>query len=96
MEQGNKFAIRIGVVGERYCIGGDSEIANLDLVHKIIDIMGADRDLVEFVTDRPGHDSRYATDISKIRCQLGWSPTTSLEMGLTQTIEWIKQYENRI
>jgi dTDP-glucose 4,6-dehydratase len=85
-----------GKVGERYCIGGDNEVQNLDLVHKIIDLMQADPDLITFVTDRPGHDARYATDISKIQCELGWQPEIDLESGLIQTIEWIKNYENRI
>lgn len=87
---------QMGTLGQRYCIGGDMEIRNLDLVHRIIGLMGADRNLVEFVTDRPGHDTRYATDISKIRYQIGWTPTTTLEQGLINTINWIKQHENRI
>jgi dTDP-glucose 4,6-dehydratase len=84
-----------GVIGQRYCIGGDNETANIDLVNKIISVMGLEGDYIEYVKDRPGHDVRYATDISKIKNELGWQPTTSLEDGLKITIDRIKN-ENRI
>lgn len=86
----------MGKLGSRYCIGGDNETKNLDLVNSIIDKMNADPNLIEFVTDRPGHDTRYATDITKIKSELGWSPKTSLDKGLDITINWIKKYEDRI
>lgn len=85
-----------GVDANRYCIGGDMEIRNLDLVKTVISKMNASDELIEYVTDRPGHDTRYATDISKIRFELGWKPTTSLSEGLDKTIDWITRYENRI
>ena len=84
-----------GVIGQRYCIGGDNETANIDLVKKIIQIMGKSEDSIEFVKDRLGHDYRYATNINKIKTQLGWQPTTSLDDGLKITIDRI-QHENRI
>lgn len=84
-----------GVIGQRYCIGGDNETANIDLVNKIISVMDLEGDYIEYVKDRPGHDVRYATDISKIKNELGWQPTTSLEDGLKITIDRIKN-ENRI
>lgn len=84
-----------GNFGERYCIGGNCEITNLNLVKKILNIMELPESRIEFVTDRPGHDFRYSTDISKIKNTLGWSPKTSLENGLTATINRIKGDENR-
>lgn len=84
-----------GKLGDRYCIGGDSEITNIELVQTIIKKMNVSESLIEYVTDRPGHDVRYATDISKIR-KLGWQPVISLSSGLDKTIEWITKYENRI
>jgi len=86
----------MGNIGNRYCIGGGNETKNLELVHSIIDKMNASTNLIEFVTDRPGHDIRYATDITKIQNELGWRPKTSLDKGLDMTIEWIKRYEDRI
>lgn len=85
-----------GKIGERYCIGGDYNITNLDLVHIILDIMHADRNAIEFVKDRPGHDQRYSIDFSKMSNELGWQPTYTLEQGLEETIKWIKENENRI
>ncbi len=77
-----------GQVGEKYNIGGECEIRNIDLVKIIIDIMQKDESMIEFVEDRPGHDFRYSTDISKIKNTLGWSPKFTLEQGLEKTIEW--------
>lgn len=88
--------ITMGRVGDRYCIGGDNETKNLDLIYTILAKMNADRNLIEFVTDRPGHDVRYVTDTTKIKTELGWKPSTELSAGLDKTIEWIKKYENRI
>jgi dTDP-glucose 4,6-dehydratase len=85
-----------GKIGERYCIGGDyNDITNLDLVHMILDVMHIDRNAIEFVKDRPGHDQRYNIDFSKINNELSWSPIYTLEQGLEETIEWMKN-ENRI
>jgi dTDP-glucose 4,6-dehydratase len=84
-----------GQVGERYCIGSDTEIKNIDIVNKIVDRLGADKSLVQFVKDRPGHDRRYYTDCTKIKKELGWMPRISLDEGIDKTIEWYKN-ENRI
>jgi dTDP-glucose 4,6-dehydratase len=84
-----------GRVGETYNIGGNAERANLDVVHTICDALqdarprtGGYRDLIRFVTDRPGHDRRYAMDIGKIRGELGWAPRESFESGLARTVTW--------
>ena len=77
-----------GQVGEKYNIGGECEIRNIDLVKMIIDIMQKDESMIEFVDDRPGHDFRYSTDISKIKNTLGWKPRFTLDQGLEKTIEW--------
>ncbi|MEM1269665.1 MAG: dTDP-glucose 4,6-dehydratase [Bacteroidota bacterium] len=85
-----------GAEGETYCIGGDAERPNLDIVHLIADLVderlareaGTSRDLIEFVTDRPGHDFRYAMDCSYLKEQLGWAPRHTLEEGLRETVNW--------
>ncbi len=77
-----------GKVGEKYNIGGECEIQNIDLVKKIIFLMGKSESMIEYVTDRPGHDRRYATDISKIKSELGWCPSFDIDKGLEKTVEW--------
>lgn len=78
-----------GRIGETYCIGGLwQDISNLEVVKMILKIMGKSEDQIEFVTDRPGHDRRYAIDFSKIQNELQWEPSVTLEEGLRQTIEW--------
>jgi len=83
-----------GKVGQKYNIGGECEVKNIDLVKKIISMMDKDENMIEYVTDRPGHDRRYSTDISKIQQQLNWTPRYNLEEGLQQTIEWYENYKN--
>jgi dTDP-glucose 4,6-dehydratase len=86
-----------GRVGETYAVGGGSERRNLDVVHAVCDAvdalrpnvsLGSRRGLVTFVTDRPGHDLRYAIDASKIARELGWAPRRTFEEGLRQTVAW--------
>jgi dTDP-glucose 4,6-dehydratase len=84
-----------GRIGESYNIGGDAEVRNIDLVRKICGLMdemnpeGAPHDrLIRFVTDRPGHDFRYAIDAGKIRSELGWQPSVTLDEGLRRTVAW--------
>lgn len=86
--------------GETYCIGGEAELSNLDLVRTLCAIMdrlrpaGAPHErLITFVADRPGHDARYAIDISRIRNELGWSPGKSLNAGLEATVRWYLESE---
>ena len=76
-----------GKIGEVYNIGGNCEIRNIDLIESLINHLGGGRyDLIEYVEDRPGHDWRYAMDISKIKNELGWSPTINFEDGLKNLI----------
>lgn len=77
-----------GKIGEKYNIGGECEVENIELVKKIIGLMGKDESVIEYVKDRPGHDRRYATDISKIKNELGWHPSFSIDKGLEKTVEW--------
>ena len=79
-----------GAIGEKYNIGGECEVKNIDLVKTIIKVMGASEDLIEYVDDRPGHDLRYAIDNAKIKKALGFRPQHTLEEGLAKTIIWYK------
>lgn len=79
---------RHGRVGEKYNIGGECEIKNIDLVKMILNTMNIGKNMIEYIQDRPGHDRRYSTDIGKITSELKWSPRFSLTEGLNNTIEW--------
>jgi len=81
-------ALLNGKPGQMYNIGADTEITNLDLVHRILDHLGKPRELIEFVVDRLGHDRRYAIDSSKIRAELDWKPLHRFEEALPATIDW--------
>jgi dTDP-glucose 4,6-dehydratase len=90
-----------GRVGETYNVGGDAEARNIDLVRRICAILDARRPqgaphdrLIAFVADRPGHDLRYAIDAAKIRDELGWRPTVTLEEGLARTVDWYLSNED--
>jgi dTDP-glucose 4,6-dehydratase len=80
--------VRGGTPGEIYNIGGHNERRNIDVVREIIRQLGKPESLISYVTDRPGHDLRYAIDPSKISGELGWLPETKFEDGLSQTIRW--------
>ncbi|GAA6194456.1 dTDP-glucose 4,6-dehydratase [Phaeobacter sp. NW0010-22] len=89
-----------GTVGRSYNIGGENECSNLELVRTICGIL--DRlqpgpapyaDLITFVTDRPGHDARYAIDPTRIRNELGWRPSVTVEEGLEKTVKWYLENE---
>jgi dTDP-glucose 4,6-dehydratase len=89
--------IRDGKSGSTYNIGGNNQPTNLEIVHSLCEIMDQmrpdssfvpHRKLIQFVSDRPGHDRRYAMDITKIKHELGWSPTETLGSGLKKTVLW--------
>jgi dTDP-glucose 4,6-dehydratase len=91
-----------GTVGETYAVGGHNERRNIDVVHAICDLVdelrpdaaiGSRRSLITYVTDRPGHDLRYAIDASKIKRELGWTPAESFETGLRKTVGWYLENE---
>ncbi len=84
-----------GTVGRTYNIGGENEVTNIELVRAICTILDAKRptdtpyaEQIIFVTDRPGHDLRYAIDPTRIRTELGWRPSVTLEQGLEMTVQW--------
>ncbi|WP_426110168.1 dTDP-glucose 4,6-dehydratase [Massilia sp. PWRC2] len=85
-----------GTLGEVYNVGGWNEKANLDVVHTLCDILdeldpkaaGSYRDQITYVTDRPGHDRRYAIDARKLERELGWKPAETFESGIRKTVQW--------
>ena len=85
--------IRKGTPGEIYNIGGHNEKTNLEVVKTVIAELGKSEDLITYVTDRAGHDRRYAIDPTKIHNELGWLPTTTFDEGIKKTIKWYM--ENR-
>jgi dTDP-glucose 4,6-dehydratase len=90
-----------GRLGRSYNIGGENERTNLDLVRTLCAILdakhprseGSYADLITFVTDRPGHDARYAIDPSRIREELGWRPSLTVEEGLERTVQWYLDHQ---
>lgn len=83
-----------GRLGEKYNIGGGTEISNNMLVRKILDALSKPYSLIEYVTDRPGHDLRYSINCNKIKEELGYSPKHNLEAGLEKTIDWYTNVQN--
>ena len=94
--------LEAGVAGEVYNIGGWNEKANIEVVHILCDILdkekpkktGSYRDQITFVTDRPGHDARYAIDASKIERELGWKPAETFETGILKTVKWYLAHQD--
>jgi len=80
-----------GKAGQAYNISANNEISNVQIVNKILEIMGKSNDLIEFVEDRPGHDQRYSLDSSKIKNEFGWSTKINFEEGIRKTIEWYEK-----
>ena len=98
-----RLVLEKGVPGETYNIGGESERGNLEVVQALCAALDRARprksgryaELIEFVTDRPGHDLRYAMDIAKIGRELGWRPKERFESGLEKTVQWYLAHEQR-
>lgn len=86
--------IHNGRVGEIYNIGGHNEMKNIDVVRLIIEYLGKNEDLITYVTDRAGHDMRYAIDPTKIHGELGWLPQTKFADGIKKTIDWYLENRN--
>ncbi len=80
--------MRKGREGEVYNVGGHNERRNIDVVHTLLRELGKPETLISYVTDRPGHDRRYAIDPAKIHRELGWLPTTPFDQGIRETVQW--------
>jgi dTDP-glucose 4,6-dehydratase len=80
--------LRRGRVGEVYNIGGEAERRNLDVVRALLALLGKPESLIRFVTDRPGHDRRYAMNTAKLTAELGWRPERGFDVGLAATVQW--------
>lgn len=100
---GIKLALDKGAIGDTYNIGGRNERKNLYIAHTICDLLdtlkpksGSYKDQITFVTDRPGHDFRYAIDASKIENELGWKAEENFESGIQKTIEWYLENNDRL
>jgi dTDP-glucose 4,6-dehydratase len=92
-----------GNIGETYNIGGQNEKANIDIVHTVCALLDEHRprtdckqyrEQITFVTDRPGHDRRYAIDASKIARDVGWQPAETFETGIRKTVQWYLDNQN--
>jgi dTDP-glucose 4,6-dehydratase len=83
-----------GKPGEVYNVGGHNEKCNIDIVELIVDTLGKSRDLIKHVSDRLGHDRRYAIDPTKIETELGWEPQFNFDSGIKETIQWYLDHED--
>lgn len=83
-----------GEIGETYGVGGNNQPSNLEIVQKLITLLGKDeKDVIEYVQDRKGHDFRYDINYTKIKGDLGWEPSVTLDEGLAETVAWYKDNE---
>jgi len=83
-----------GVTGRIYNIGGNRELTNIEIARRILGHLGHDDSMIQYVKDRPGHDRRYAMDITRVSEELGWKPRIGFEGGLMETIEWYIDHES--
>ncbi|MEJ9151436.1 dTDP-glucose 4,6-dehydratase [Bacillus smithii] len=89
-----ELVIHKGKPGEVYNIGGHNERTNNEIVHFIVEKLGVSKDLIKYVSDRPGHDRRYAIDPTKIMTELGWKPQYTFETGIVETIQWYIDHQD--
>lgn len=92
--RGLLLALRRGVPGEIYNLGGGVEISNLELTHRLLELCGADESMIEPVADRLGHDRRYSVDWTKAREHLGYAPQVEFTTGLADTVDWYRANES--
>lgn len=92
--RGIEAILQKGKAGETYCLGGNAEMANLEVAKKILEILGKPESLLSFVPDRPGHDRRYAIDSSRAEEELGWTRSYDFETGLKATIQWYLEHQD--
>jgi dTDP-glucose 4,6-dehydratase len=85
-----------GQAGEVYNIGGNNEKTNIEVIRMILQYLGKDEDLISYVSDRMGHDRRYAIDSTKIQKELNWEPAIPFKEGIKQTIDWYRKNEKWI
>src|SRR5688572_28579691 len=85
-------ALERGRAGTVYNFGGDAERTNLQVVRRILEVLGKGEELIQFVRDRAGHDRRYAVDSSRARAELGWAPRATFERGLEETVAWYQTH----
>jgi dTDP-glucose 4,6-dehydratase len=86
--------IQRGKPGEIYNIAAGNEKTNLEVIHELLELLKKSQGLIQFVTDRPAHDRRYAMDVSKITKELGWKPAYAFEEMLTATVDWYQKNES--
>jgi dTDP-glucose 4,6-dehydratase len=86
--------IHQGKIGETYCVGGKAEKTNLEITKEVLKAMNKEKEMIEYVEDRKGHDKRYAIDFSKIKNELGWEPSITFPEGIAETIQWYKDNED--
>jgi dTDP-glucose 4,6-dehydratase len=77
-----------------YNVGGPDEVANIEVVQRVLELTGRDRSLIEHVADRPGHDRRYSLSAERARRDLGWEAKTRFDDGLRRTVEWYRDNES--
>jgi dTDP-glucose 4,6-dehydratase len=81
-----------GRIGEAYNVGGESERKNIEVAREVLKTLGRGEEWLHYVTDRPGHDLRYALSNEKIRREIGWRPTVDFSAGLAQTVQWYQEH----
>lgn len=87
-------ALERGGAGEVYNLGGGEDVENLTIIRTIVELVGAAHGGIEFVTDRPGHDRRYAVSAAKAERELGWRPERTLDEGMADTVAWYREHED--